>query len=85
MARSQKQSQKPARGPARKYVTAVAIVSRCPRCKSTERSPYENSHEHAVVGEENGQPYDTVIWRTCRCLKCGQWRVDRSTECRGTK
>ena len=67
----------------REYVAGIAIPSRCPICKSTERSAYTNTQICDTVGEENRMPYDTVIWRTCQCLKCGQWRRDRSKELRG--
>lgn len=68
----------------RHYVTAIAVVSRCPKldCLSTERSAYTKTEEISVIGEENGMPYNTVIWRTCQCLSCGQWRRDRSIEFR---
>ena len=83
MARGPQTSSKPARSKARKYVTALTIVSRCPACHSTERSKYEKTSEVNAIGEENGLPYDTVIWRSCQYLNCGQWRRDRSTEFRG--
>ena len=71
---------RPKNAKARQYVTAIAIISRCPICKSTERSAYTKTMEVNVVGEENGMPYNTVVWRTCQCSNCGQWRRDRSTE-----
>lgn len=80
-----KRAGRPKGAKGRHYMTAVAVVSRCPRpeCLSTERSDYTKTEELSVIGDENGLPYDTVIWRTCQCLKCGQWRRDRSIELQG--
>ncbi len=67
---------------AREYMTSQTVISRCPQpdCQSTDRSAYQNTVEDQIEGIENGLPYNTVVWRTCQCLKCGQWRRDRSTE-----
>lgn len=73
---------RPKNAKGRHYVTAIAVVSRCPKCGSTERTAYTKTTEIDVIGEEAGLPFNTVVWRTCKCLACGQWRRDRTTELR---
>lgn len=68
----------------REYATGEVVLSRCPTCNSTDRSKYEKATEHEIVGEEDGKPYNFVIWRGCQCLNCGQWRRDRTVELRTT-
>ena len=52
-------------------------LSRCKQCQSTERSSYgDHPTVHEITGVHNGQPYKRMVWRRCRCLNCGQWRID---------
>lgn len=81
-AEEQKKSGRKPGAKGRDYETATVVESRCPKCKSTDRSEYSNKTESDIVGVENGVPFNTVVWRTCQCLACGQWRRDRSTEFR---
>ncbi|WP_010586294.1 hypothetical protein [Schlesneria paludicola] len=71
---------RPEGAPNREYLQADAPPSKCPSCGSTERGPYVDKNEQAIVGEHDGKPYTHVVWRGCRCLKCNQWRRDRSFE-----
>lgn len=65
---------------------ASATPARCPRCKSTERTPYGNAIEREWSGvAPDGSPCTHVIWRACKCLACGQARKDKSYENRIAK
>ena len=56
-------------------------ASRCPSCESTERTPYADRRELSYSGTApDGQHYDRVVWRSCRCARCGQARVDKTFE-----
>jgi hypothetical protein len=57
--------------------------SRCPKCRSTERTAYANTTEKPIVGLHEGEPYTHVVWRSTTCAACGQARRDRSFENRG--
>lgn len=70
----------------RQYLGVVFGPSRCPRCKSTERTPYfarlpDQIHE----GYHDGEPYTHIVRRRTRCLGCGQFRIDISYENRPGK
>ncbi len=67
-------------------VVVVAQVTRCPvqTCKSTERDPYFNVRVIPIGGvDDDGNEYDTVVWRRTKCRNCGQVRDDKSFEMRG--
>lgn len=53
---------------------------KCLRCGSTERTKFERGTRKPLNarGMINGQKYNQVRWRRCRCLNCGQIRVERS-------
>ena len=58
--------------------------SRCPKCKSTERTGYTDVRSMSVDGVmDDGSRYDTVIWRRTRCKACNQTRIDKSFELQG--
>jgi len=59
---------------------AVAEVSRCPQCGSTEREKYENPTEIEQGGVRDGKPFTHIVWRSTRCVACGQSRRDRTYE-----
>jgi ribosomal protein S27AE len=62
-------------------VTATRTNSACPKCTSTERTPYTNRRELAHGGlNRDGSPFTHVIWQNTTCSACGQARTDRSTE-----
>lgn len=75
-----KKAGRPSDSPNRDYAQSDAVPSCCPKCQSTERSDYGAKTEQPCVGIHEGKPYTHVIWRTCMCLLCGQWRRDRSFE-----
>lgn len=68
-------------GPAEEVDVAAATVVRCKRCDSTRRSKYTNTRILRRGGTgPDGKPYTRVVWRRCRCLSCGQARVERTFE-----
>jgi len=55
----------------------VVEPSRCKKCGSTNRGPYsDHPRAHEFPGIRNGLPYSRQVWRRCRCLDCGQYRLD---------
>jgi hypothetical protein len=54
--------------------------SRCVQCNSTERSGYTNTETKQISGIRDGQPYNRIVWRRCKCSSCGKHRVDKSFE-----
>lgn len=57
------------------------LLSRCPACGSTARSGYHRVITSDVGGlAPDGQPYDRLVRRYCRCLDCDQVRIDRAYE-----
>ena len=82
---------KPRRGrpPGQTMAPAPAVVtvptSRCPKCDSTERTPYFGCTEQEHDGvDEKGRPFTHIVRRRTRCLNCGQARIDRSHENRAS-
>lgn len=59
-----------------KNITATADVapSRCPKCGSSQRTPYRKSWEKTFA---KGIIPAKLIYRRTRCLDCGQARIDR--------
>lgn len=57
-------------------------ASRCRKCQSTRRTEYSNTRRREIDGVEPGthKPFSAVVWRNCKCLDCGQARVDRTYE-----
>lgn len=75
-----KKAGRPAGSKNAKHV-ADAPASRCPSCDSTNRSKYGAITTVVSSGvDASGKPYTEIVWRTCRCLDCGQTRRDRSFE-----
>ena len=69
------------RGSATTAATARGELTRCHACGSTDREPYLSRREQAIAGvDPAGRPYTHVVWRRCRCARCGQYRIDRHTE-----
>jgi hypothetical protein len=61
----------------------VQPASRCPKCLSPERSDYIPGSKTVQVYAgilADGRRYNRVIRRRCKCLKCGQMRMDRAYE-----
>jgi len=73
---------KPSGPPApRKQAEIVdSIKSRCPKCQSTDRTPYSGTVTVHAPGMDGTQPYTHVVKRWTKCAKCGQARVDQSLE-----
>jgi hypothetical protein len=67
---------RPGRPPGAKTIREIAEVtpSRCPLCRSSRRSAYENPTYRDYSGQ--GLPFVGIHYRTCRCLDCGQARRD---------
>lgn len=59
-----------------------ATKSRCKRCGSTERSRYFRTTEMESPNGKGlfGERVTHIVWRACKCLACGQHRVDKSYE-----
>jgi hypothetical protein len=49
--------------------------SRCPICGGSRRTKYENPDRRNYSG--HGLEFIAIIYRTCRCLDCGQARRDQ--------
>jgi hypothetical protein len=61
------------------------ITSRCKRCGSSKRKPYQSDPttlEAGGVDPITGAPYTHVIWRRTACKQCGQARIDKCYEFR---
>lgn len=63
-----------------KNITESADVtpSRCPKCGSSARSKYLNTQRRNFANA--GTEFIAINYRRCRCLDCGQTRVDREPE-----
>lgn len=62
------------------------IPSCCRKCGCTERTPYVNAQEMAYGGVTGtGRQYTHIVWRSTRCVECGQGRRDRVFENRPEK
>ena len=78
-----KKTGRPAGSKTRDRVVVDVRVSQCPKCHSTERTPYPDTPTR-LDGEgttPEGRPYTAVILRRTTCTNCGQHRVDRSYVC----
>jgi Zn ribbon nucleic-acid-binding protein len=53
-------------------------ASRCPKCGSSERTKYENPVRRDYSG--SGLEFVAIIYRTTRCVDCGQARRDQEKE-----
>jgi hypothetical protein len=50
----------------------------CPKCGSPCRSEYWGRVVQKCPGlRADGTPYSSIIRRRCRCLDCGQVRIDK--------
>lgn len=64
------------------------IASRCKRCGSSRRKPYQSDPTTlAAAGTDpiTGASYTHVIWRRTACKDCGQARIDKCYEYRETE
>jgi len=66
--------------PAAPRIVNDVLPSTCAICGSQDRSEYENTRRRDGDGicHQTGRTFVAVIWRDCRCLNCGQRRVDRT-------
>jgi len=63
-----------------KNATDVVVVQRshCPKCGSSRRSEYWGRMVQKCAGlRPDGTPYTAIVRRRCRCLDCGQVRIDK--------
>lgn len=56
-------------------VSVLVEPSRCPNCGSSQRTKYENPKRVDFPG--SGLECVAIVYRTCRCLDCGQARRDQ--------
>lgn len=56
-------------------VSVLVEPSRCPRCGSSQRTKYENPNRIDFPG--SGLDCIAIVYRTCRCVDCGQARRDQ--------
>ena len=56
-------------------VSVLVEPSRCPNCGSSQRTKYENPERIDFPG--SGLECVAIIYRTCRCVDCGQARRDQ--------
>ena len=70
-------SKRPGRPKGSTNIAAAGEVepSRCPACGSSRRTKYENPDRRDY--SQAGLEYIAIIYRTCRCLDCGQARRDQ--------
>ena len=69
----------------RSHPAAVALTTlagsakeACPKCGSSRRSKYWGKVINRCAGlRADGTPYSSIIRRRCRCLNCGQVRIDK--------
>jgi len=88
---SRKQQQKPATNTKRgrpkgakteDRPTVEVGTSKCSACGCTDRSAYTNQRSANIAGiHPTFGHYTTILWRRCRCLKCGQARDDKVYLC----
>lgn len=62
--------------------TPVVVVnlSKCPKCGSIKRTSYNHTRAMDYGQIVDGRDYSKVIWRNCKCLDCGQTRIDKTFE-----
>lgn len=62
----------------RKYPEVAGVLTRCPKCDSTERGPYLTKTVQAYNGvhKATGEPFTGIVRRKTKCLACGQHRID---------
>ena len=52
--------------------------SHCPKCGSARPSEYWGRMVQKCPGlRADGTPYTEIVRRRCRCLHCGQLRIDK--------
>jgi len=57
-----------------KDVVTAQPESLCKKCGSAKRSRYGNTRVSHYAHTHDGRQCTQVIWRTCKCLDCGQYR-----------
>lgn len=79
-----KRAGRPKESTNREYDQVDKVVSRCARCGSTERTEYTgrsvNNFQATYTNAADGKPYNRIVYQTCQCTQCHQWRKDRSYE-----
>lgn len=76
------EKRKPGRPKGAKTMDAEVVEveqTKCPSCGSTQRSPFFGTPNHIdASGEHDGLLYSSVTFRRCKCLKCGQVRIEKT-------
>jgi hypothetical protein len=69
--------------PAGKHIEKPVVIvhaSKCPKCKSARRGNYYVTRSIDYGQVVDGREYSRVIWRYCKCLDCGQIRIDKELQ-----
>lgn len=66
---------RPANAENREYDIVPAELTRCLKCGSTDRTPYQGSPD--VLRQPGSDVTVVTTWRRCQCRQCGQWRKDK--------
>lgn len=48
----------------------IGVPPGCPRCNSTEFKVLRTPSQRSIQGTIQGQPYNRVTWRRCKCHRC---------------
>lgn len=65
---------------------AEGQLTRCPKCGSTDRTPYTLRLVQRHEGfDPAGKPYTAIVRRRTSCAACGQHRIDRHYEFKRAK
>jgi hypothetical protein len=72
---------RPKNSPNRDVLNAAGELTRCPKCQSTQRTPYTKREVQEFGGvSQEGRPYTHIVRRWTSCASCGQHRIDRVYE-----
>lgn len=65
----------------RDYDEVTTEKPQCQKCGSTERSHYHKTITRKLpINSQNRPQFTHEVSRSCRCLKCGKWRLEKTLE-----
>ena len=69
------------RGSKTQKAAGKSTTSKCPKCGSTDRTPYSQTRAIAIAGvDPDFGSYTHVVKRWTKCKSCNQARTDHSLE-----